>query len=293
MKRFLLHLFFPQESNNHRSKLLHHTSLFCIVLFLLVAQVGIYQIKHALPDILGIAYSVSTKDLLLLTNLKREEKGLSPLTYNQQLEQAAKMKADYMFEKNYWAHNAPDGTTPWIFIEKSGYEYIYAGENLARGFTTAEETIDAWMASPTHRDNILSQNYTEIGFAIAPGTLNGEETVLVVEMFGSRTPLNAGMPQNKQQMIEITNAAAQSAQRANQLHVIGTTIKNTSLIQSLMAVKSIIFIVLAIVIGTLIIDMLLVERKNIVRLVGHNLDHILYLSAILVMIILYQVGVVL
>ena len=86
-----------------------------------------------------------------------------------------------MFSKDYWAHNAPDGTTPWVFIKNTGYNYIYAGENLARGFNSASDVINAWMNSPEHRQNVLSPNYQNVGFAVATGTLSGEDTVLVVE----------------------------------------------------------------------------------------------------------------
>ncbi len=100
------------------------------------------------------------------------------------------MKATDMFARNYWAHYGPDGTTPWSFITNSGYEYEYAGENLAKNFMFSDGVVQAWMESPTHRENILRNEYTEIGYAIQNGVLNGEETTLVVQMFG--TPLDTG-----------------------------------------------------------------------------------------------------
>ena len=59
------------------------------------------------------------------------------------------------------------------------------GENLARGFNSASDVINAWMNSPEHRQNVLSPNYQNVGFAVATGNLSGEDTVLVVEMLGS------------------------------------------------------------------------------------------------------------
>ena len=102
-----------------------------------------------------------------------------------------------MFAKNYWAHVSPDGTTPWVFIKSAGYSYVYAGENLARGYNTSQDVVTAWMASPEHKQNMLSSNYQNVGFAIVTGNLTGEDTVLVVEMFGSTALAAAPSNQGK------------------------------------------------------------------------------------------------
>jgi len=81
------------------------------------------------------------------------------------------------------------------FIKSSGYTYALAGENLAKNFTDSGGVVNAWMASPTHRDNILKSGYRDVGFAIVNGVLNGEETTLVVQMFGSATVAQAPPPQ--------------------------------------------------------------------------------------------------
>lgn len=135
---------------------------------------------------MGTSVDITSQELLLFTNQDRQKEGLSALTINNQLSQAAALKATDMFGKNYWAHNAPEGTTPWFFIKEAGYVYVYAGENLARGFNSSEDVVKAWMASPSHRENMLSKNYQDVGFAVVPGKLNGEDTVLVVEMFGGK-----------------------------------------------------------------------------------------------------------
>src|SRR3989344_4848363 len=188
MFRFLRHLFLPHERNNHRAKIIHNSSLATIFSLFLLLNFAWYSISLIRPDILGVSYSVSESELLILVNKERGERGLAPLTLNPQLSDAARRKAADMLEKNYWSHFAPDGSTsPWGFIRAAGYSYVNAGENLARGFTDSSSTINAWMGSETHRDNILASKYNDVGFAIVPGTLTGEETVLIVEMFGATT----------------------------------------------------------------------------------------------------------
>ena len=89
-----------------------------------------------------------------------------------------------MIQNNYWSHTAPDGTTPWYWIINSGYDYLYAGENLAKDFIDAHSVLAAWLASPAHRNNILSKNFQDIGVAVIEGNLGGHPTILVVQMFG-------------------------------------------------------------------------------------------------------------
>ena len=187
VKNSLRHLFLPHESNNHRAKFLHLQSLLLTVILLIFASFLLSEVRTVSPQILGVTHNISTEELFLLTNQKRLENNLLPLVFNEQLSLAASRKADDMFARDYWAHNAPDGTTPWVFIKGAGYEYTYAGENLARGYSSASEAVDAWMASAAgHKENLLSANYTDIGFAVKTGTFAGEETVLVVQEFGSR-----------------------------------------------------------------------------------------------------------
>src|SRR5579872_7449863 len=134
MIRFLSHLLLPQESNNHRAKILHHTSLSLIVTLLFLANVAIFVLKKDAPSVLGTSTSVSAYQLLQLTNQDRSQAGVGPLMLNDILSIAAENKAQDMFAKNYWAHFSPEGKSPWQFIRDAGYQYVYAGENLARGF---------------------------------------------------------------------------------------------------------------------------------------------------------------
>jgi len=134
---------------------------------------------------------VNKASIISLTNQKRAENGLAPLTINYSLESSASTKANDMLANNYWSHNSPSGKTPWTFIRNAGYKYLFAGENLAEGYSSGEAIIAAWMASPSHRANILNRNYKEVGVAIISGNLKGKSTILVVEHFGSSSQTKA------------------------------------------------------------------------------------------------------
>ena len=128
-------------------------------------------------------YSAGT--LVSMTNSVRAREGLGALSVNSQLTAAASAKAQDMLANQYFAHTSPSGKTPWDFIKAAGYNYAYAGENLAIGYTDAGELFSAWMASATHRENILNSNFREIGVAVISGAYEGEETTVVAQEFGA------------------------------------------------------------------------------------------------------------
>lgn len=139
-----------------------------------------------LPHELFSAYAsdIDANELVALANSERIARGLPPLTIDTRLVSAAEAKSNNMLLLDYWSHYAPDGTSPWDFIEAAHYDYTFAGENLARDFTSTVPIHNAWMNSPSHRDNILNPNFTNIGIVALSGEFQGKETVLVVEMFG-------------------------------------------------------------------------------------------------------------
>ena len=274
------HYFFPHHSNNQRAKLLHHESVLVIAICLLVSGFFLSHLKLTHPQVLGSAVDISSQELVLLTNQERAKEGIGPLTLNNQLSTSAHADAEYMFTKNYWAHIAPDGTTPWDFIKKSGYSYVYAGQNLARGYNTSSDVVNAWMASPDHRANMLSKNYEDVGFAVEKGTLTGEtNTVLVVEMFGGKT--GANLTQNK----NTTNPAHQTvlAEGTNQQQA--PIFVSSPVINTFAFARNITLFLLAVFILVFIIDAFFIQRKKIFRIVGHNMDHVLFLSGILMLIL--------
>jgi len=144
---------------------------------------SIFIMSFAWP---ALASLITPETVITLSNQERTAKNIPALQSSDKLTKAASDKAEDMISNNYFAHNSPNGITPWFWIEKNKYDYTYAGENLAMDFKTAEKEQRAWMESETHRKNILNPNYQEIGVAVRTGMLSGHLTTLVVQEFGAR-----------------------------------------------------------------------------------------------------------
>lgn len=131
------------------------------------------------------AREIEPANLLAEINARRSLHHLPPLQLNDSLAQAADQRMRHMIDLGYWAHEAPDGTSPFVWLRSGGYMYSNAGENLARGFETVEVLVDSWMESPGHRSALLSPNYVHVGFAILEGSTTGRSAGRsVVAMFG-------------------------------------------------------------------------------------------------------------
>lgn len=182
LHRRLKLLFIPHKSNQYRPHAIRRYGLTAVLLMVIGLQFGYNFVSTG--KVLGQREEISTLALLADTNARRIDAGLQPLQMDERLSKAAQLKAQDMFDKQYWAHEAPDGTTPWYWFEHAGYNYAYAGENLAKNFTTADAITLAWMASPDHRANILDSHYTQAGFAVAEGVLQGKQTAVIVALYG-------------------------------------------------------------------------------------------------------------
>ncbi len=132
-------------------------------------------------------------------NKGRESAGFEPLAENKELNQAALLKAEDMIKNNYFSHESPEGITPWYWFKVSGYNYKYAGENLAIGFLDSKDVYNAWYNSVSHRDNILNPNYKDIGTAILTGNFNGNNATVVVQLFAS--PLTLTVPTSNKKAV--------------------------------------------------------------------------------------------
>lgn len=129
--------------------------------------------------------AVLHSDIVAFTNIERAHSELSSLTESSVLNAAAQAKANDMAAKGYFSHTGPDGQLPWHWFVEAGYDYRYAGENLAVRFSDSREVVNAWMASPTHKANIVKSQYQEIGIGVAEGVYQGMPATFVVQFFGT------------------------------------------------------------------------------------------------------------
>jgi len=157
-----------------------------VVILLLVAVTAFGSTLQSIARVSLDSFSaIYASVLAVLANNNRRVEQTTELKTNELLVQAAQLKANDMVKKNYFAHISPEGLSPWYWMDQVGYDYQYAGENLAVNFSESEDVSRAWMNSPLHRANILNKKFTEIGIAMATGTYQGREAVYVVQMFGS------------------------------------------------------------------------------------------------------------
>lgn len=119
------------------------------------------------------------------TNTYRQENNLKPLQRNTELDAAAIIKVRDMFERQYFEHVSPSGKNSADLVSGVGYEYLWVGENLALGiFSSEKDLVDAWMASPGHRANILNPHFEEIGIGVEEGEYEGRHVWMAVQEFG-------------------------------------------------------------------------------------------------------------
>jgi uncharacterized protein YukE len=138
------------------------------------------QLEDEIPEAF-----LTKQGIINSTNDQREKHGLTKLSENETLNNMAKNKVNDMFKYQYFAHQSPNGQEVADLAEVFNYQFMAIGENLAMGnFLNDQELVQAWMDSPGHRENILSETYQEIGVAALKGSFNGKTVWLAVQHFG-------------------------------------------------------------------------------------------------------------
>jgi len=267
--------FLPHKDTYKKAHLISWEGLLIYALLFILLQVSFSIINYTKPGILGITANIDQKRLIELTNIERVKIGLSPVVENEALDKAAKHKAQNMFEENYWAHFAPSGKTPWDFILGSGYKFTFAGENLAKNFYSSEEVVAAWMASKTHKDNLLNSNYKDIGISVVEGVLNGQKTILVVQEFGT-TEILAKKPavEVQGQQIEVPQSEFKKPLLASAAEI--KSIK--SLVDPYQISKIAGFSVIILITILLTLDLWVLKRRGVFRISSQHIAHMALLS---------------
>jgi len=294
MNSLLAH-FLPHKKRGTRAKLLVHSTLLSYIFFITALIFTTNFLSYKFPNVLGFASNINTEDLLKYTNEARVKDGDKLLKINTQLSNAAYNKAEDMFSKNYWAHVSSTGKEPWDFINTSGYVYVYAGENLARDFNNSKSVVEAWLDSPSHRDNLLSSNYDDIGFAVVNGVLDGHETTLVVQMFGkSKYPQYTASIEPVEESGSVQEVTGVASQKEEEIKYAPKEQGEVLPAIDIFNVSRGISISLGALLTLLLsLDLWYVRRQGILRISGNTVAHILFLILALFGIWYANVGIVL
>jgi uncharacterized YkwD family protein/spore coat assembly protein SafA len=141
-------------------------------------QIGVKEIIDANPQIpnpdliypmqkINIPNIDQTKSIeeqvARIVNEQRKNNGLKPLSMDWELQRVARIKACDMAQKGYFSHTSPTYGSPFDMMKQYNIEYRTAGENIAKGQTSAVAVMDSWLNSQGHRANILKPDFTHIG----------------------------------------------------------------------------------------------------------------------------------
>lgn len=293
--------FIPHRDTHQKAHLISWEALAVYVLLFMLLQVGFQVLGFFKPGILGISSNISQQELIRLTNEKRLEAGLSPLQESPSLKGAAVAKASNMFEENYWAHFSPSGRDPWEFILGSGYKFTFAGENLAKNFQNSQDVVAAWIASPTHRDNILNPRYKDIGIAVVEGVLNGQKTTLVVQMFGTTDVLSIAGNNSRTAQINVGDQQFtlgkqeyEEGQKLSSIPLNRLSSQNLgALIDPFRVSKTVGMVLVSLIFILLVIDLAVLKKRGVFRISSHHIAHMALLGTALAVISMANPGSIL
>ncbi len=288
------HYFIPHPETHQKAKLLSWHFFIIYILIFILLRVSVDLVNIYKPGVLGVDSQISVEKIIEETNKERQKHNLPLVTYNQSLSEAAAAKANNMFEENYWAHYSPSGKDPWSFINASGYKFSYAGENLAKNFSTSEDVVKAWMESPKHRENILSSNYDDIGIAISEGVLQGQKTTLVVQMFGRPYSAVAVVKPEVSAGGEKSVIQTQDLLPSKPVVVAGTqTTPAAATVDPYVVMKTAGLGLMGLIALLLCIDWVVLKRRGVFRISTHHVAHLSFIGLVGSSVIFQKVGEIL
>jgi len=188
MKSQIKSLLWPTLDNQYQAYLARPLAVITLITLTVLINAS-WLSFNPLHFVAGVNTDLTESQIISLTNLERTKAGVNTLKPNDILSKAAMAKAQNMIKtQNFDHYYEAEGTTvnPWQFILDSGYNYLHAGENLGKGFYSSPTLVQAWIDSPTHRANLLSDQYSDIGVAVVEGPyLNNQHNTLVVQLFAT------------------------------------------------------------------------------------------------------------
>ncbi|MFA5047651.1 MAG: CAP domain-containing protein [Patescibacteria group bacterium] len=212
----LRELFFSYAGNSYHPEILKPKRMLWYGSTAIIIKLIVFIFITLLPLSAWVTPDVASnqaKQVIELTNTIRKNLNLPPLKENRRLSQAASDKAQDMLVGQYFAHVSPSQKGLKYWLDKNSYSYSAAGENLALGFSSAGDVVNAWSKSKTHYANIIDPDYQEIGVGVVIGNYRKYETTFISQMFGSpQTPIS---PTAGNQSITSTTPASSSLAKAN------------------------------------------------------------------------------
>jgi uncharacterized protein YkwD len=130
--------------------------------------VGCGRVNVPLPPTPAIDTAKAESDLIKAHNDIRASNFKPPLTMNPLLMQAAAAHSQDMADHTFMSHRGSDWASPFTRINRTGYKWRAAGENVAAGQGTVESVMKAWMSDIGHRSNVLG-SYKDIGVSVRVG----------------------------------------------------------------------------------------------------------------------------
>ncbi|MEW4567223.1 CAP domain-containing protein [Tautonia sp. JC769] len=117
----------------------------------------------------SIALTLDEWAIVSQTNQARAEVGLPPFVVSESLQQTSRLHAENMARLNRISHVLAETETPTLAdrARAVGYGFDALAENLAFNYASPSLAVEGWLASDGHRENLLSDEYTELGVAIA------------------------------------------------------------------------------------------------------------------------------
>jgi len=228
LKRKVKCYFIPHQDNDHQPLSLRPKKLLGYALILILIKLtvtGFLFFYYPTPAELA---NIVTSKIVELANADRDRNQIDEFAVNHNLTRFAMAKAQDMIDNNYFSHDSPDGRKPWQWIDRNEYDYIYAGENLAMDFSSAELIHQAFMKSPTHQKNILNPKYKDIGVAVVSGEINGRQTDVLVQLFGTQRSQRETIPSTVPPVVTLENTPTPQIQVVGEEIVAGQSAEFTA-----------------------------------------------------------------
>jgi len=149
-----------------------------LVVYVLIVALSVSAFTASTVE--GKQQDLSVVGLYSLINSYREENGLKTLNISDNLMNSAKYKSADIIDKDYWSHTSPSGQTFRHLMNRFGYSYTLAGENLAFGYESSNQVFTSWKDSPTHNSVLLHPEFEHFGIGISNGNFKGVEDITIV-----------------------------------------------------------------------------------------------------------------